>query len=106
MAVIPLLRPEQHWICPNCTLTDVTYRSEPHTQFHACKGLRGFTAPMVPEGIKCKIEAIEREAYIADDMPQYDGEGRPISTVVTTRDDGTDCAAYAGCATLDLRKEL
>jgi len=61
---------------------------------------------MVPDGLKCKVEAIEREAYIGEDIVQYDGEGRPIMAVVTTRDEGTDCAVYPACATLDMRKEL
>ena len=94
--------PEQHWECPNCDLTDVTHESQPHTRFHACRGLLGLTAPMVPAGTRCKVEAVERGDYVGRELVQYDGEGRPVMAVVTTRDDGTDCAVLAPCATLGL----
>jgi hypothetical protein len=48
--VIPVLRPTQHWTCPNCTTEDVTHEARPHTRFHTCRGLRGLTAPLVPAG--------------------------------------------------------
>lgn len=94
-----LTPPEQHWECPNCDLTEVTRQAQPHTRFHACAGLRGLTAPMVPAGLRCKVEAVEREDYIAGDDVQYDGDGRPVMAVVTTRDDGNDVAILAPCAT-------
>jgi hypothetical protein len=96
-----LLRPEHHWVCPNCTLTQVTYETEPHTRFHGCAGLGGLTAPMVPDGVRCKVEAVVREDYTDEGRSQlctYDGDGRPISAVVTTREDGNDVAALAPCA--------
>lgn len=96
---VPLLRAEQHWTCPNCLLTEVTHEARPHTRYHACRGLRGLTAPMIPEGVKCKVEAMERQDYIGPEMVQKDGEGRPIMSIVTTRDDGsTDCAVLAPTA--------
>lgn len=97
---IPLLAPPEHrWECPNCDLTDVTHEAQPHTRFHICPGLRGLNAPMVPAGTRCKVEALEREDYINGDDVQYDGEGRPVMSVQTTRDDGTDLAVYAPTAT-------
>lgn len=93
-----LLAPEQRWECPNCTATDVTHLAEPHSRFHACAGLRGLTAPMVPAGSRCKVEAVEREDYINGDHVQVDAEGRPVMAVVTTRDDGQDCAVFAPTA--------
>lgn len=89
---------EQHWACPNCNLTEVTHESSPHTRFHACGGLKGLTAPMVPDGLKCKVEAVERGDYVGKEVVQTDGEGRPIMAVVTTRDDGNDVAVLAPCA--------
>lgn len=54
---------------------------------------------MVEDGLSCKVEAIEREDYIGrTQLPTFDGEGRPISAVVTTRDDGNDTAVLAPCA--------
>jgi hypothetical protein len=92
--------PERHWSCPNCNLTQVTHEAQPHTRFHACRGLRGLTAPMVADGTRCKVEAVEREDYTHGDDVQTDGEGRAIMAVVTTRENGQDCAVLAGCATV------
>lgn len=97
--MIPLLRPEQRWECPNCTATDVTHEPKPHTRFHDCAGLKGMTAPMVPAGTKAKIVAHEREDYINGDHVQLDGDGRPVMSVTTTRDDGEDVTVYAPVAT-------
>lgn len=97
-----LLAPTQWWQCPNCTATDVTHlpADAVASRFHACRGLRGLTAPMVPAGTRCKVEALEREDYINGDLVTTDGEGRPVMAVETTRDDGTDRAVFAPCATL------
>lgn len=105
MRSAPLLfaAPERRWECAACDHTDVTYEAEPHTRFHACRGLRGLTAPMVPAGIRCKVEAVEREDYIGREVVQLDATGRPVMAVVVTRDDGTDRAVYAPCATASLR---
>lgn len=100
---VPLLQPEAHWVCPNCDFTDVTNDPRPHSRFHPCAGLAGFSAPMVPAGMRCKVEANEREDYISGELVQLDGNGRPIMSVVTTREDGTDCAVYAPTATGSLR---
>jgi hypothetical protein len=97
------IRPFRHWECPNCTATHITYEAEPHTAFHICKGLKGMTAPFVPAGTKCKVEAHEREDWVNDELVQTNGEGRPIMSVVTTRDDGQDCAVFP--ATAQLRGE-
>lgn len=99
-----LLRPEQRWECPNCTHTDVTYEYRPHTRFHPCRGLRGLTAPLVPAGQKCKVEALEREDYVGEDIAQYDGDGKAIMAVVTTREDGNDCAVLAPTAVNRIRE--
>lgn len=98
MVAIPLLQSEQHWECPNCALREVTHEREPHTRFHACGGLKGITAPMVPEGIACKVAAHERGDYIGKEIVTYDGDNRPIASVITTREDGQDCAVFAPTA--------
>ena len=95
-----LLRAERRWECPNCIATDVTYEAAPHTRFHTCRGLRGLTAPMIPVGMDCKVEAVERGDYVGKEMVQVDGEGRPVMAVLTTRADGSnDVAVLAPCAT-------
>lgn len=96
--MIPVLRPEHRWECPNCDLNMVTH--DPRSVLHPCKGLHGLTAPMVPAGTKAKVVAVEREDYIAGDLVQLDPErGRPVMSVVTTRDEGEDTTTYAPCAT-------
>lgn len=89
---------ERCWECPNCDLEDVTREAEPHTRFHACRGLKGLTAPMVPAGTRCKVTAVEREDYVGSEVVQTDGDGRPVMAVVTTRDNGQDVAVLAPCA--------
>lgn len=93
------LVPEQRWECPNCISTHVTREAQPHTPFHPCAGLRGLTAPFVTAGTACRVEAVERGDWVGRDLVQTDGEGRPVMAVVTTRDDGQDCAVLAPCAT-------
>ena len=94
------LTPEHRWVCPNCAATDVTHEPRPHTRFHTCRGLRGLTAPMVPAGSDCKVEAVERGDYVGREVVTADGEGRPVMSIVTTRADGSnDCAVLAPCAT-------
>jgi hypothetical protein len=100
---LALLTAEQRWECPNCTLTQVTHDARTHTRFHPCFGLNGLTAPMVPAGTSCKVEAVEREDYVNGDLVQTDGEGRPVMSVVTTRDDGNDVAVLAPTATASFR---
>lgn len=80
----------------------MTREHQPHTRFHNCRGLRGLSAPMVPAGVRAKVEAREREDYIGRDSAQTDGEGRPIMSIVTTRDDGQDCVVLAPCVNVGL----
>lgn len=95
---VPLLAPVRRWECPNCPLEQVTREAEPHTRFHNCPGLAGLSAPMVPAGTRCKVEAVEREDYVGGEDVQYDDNGRPVMSVVTTRDDGNDVAVFAPTA--------
>lgn len=93
------LTPERRWSCPNCTTTHVTREARPHTPFHPCAGLRGLTAPFTPAGTRCKVEAVERGDWVGNELVQSDSDGRPVMSIVTTRDDGQDCAVLAPCAT-------
>jgi hypothetical protein len=61
--------------------------------------MRGLTVPMVPAGTRCRRQAVEREDYIGRETVQTCGEGRPVMSVITTRDDGQDCTVYAPVAT-------
>lgn len=93
------IRRETHWTCPNCTFEDRTYEPRPHSRFHTCRGLRGLTAPMVPAGVRAKVEARDREDYVGNERVQTDMNGRPVMSIVTTRDDGQDVAVFAPTAT-------
>jgi hypothetical protein len=90
------------WSCPNCDMTDVT-PAHVGNRFHTCPGLKGLTAPLVPAGTKAKVEARDREDYVGRDMVQTDGDGRPVMSIVTEREDGQDVAVLAPCATATLR---
>lgn len=92
------LQPEHHWECPNCDQKCVSHGAQPHTPMHECPGLKHLMAPMVAAGTKCKVETKVREDYVGKDDVTYDEEGRPVSAVETTRDEGNDLAVYAPCA--------
>ena len=99
-----VLRPPEHrWVCSRCDHTDVTRELRAHTRFHPCRGSKGLTMPMVPAGVRHKVQIVERQDYVAGELVQTDGEGRPVMAVITTRDDGQDCAVYAPCATASAR---
>jgi hypothetical protein len=102
MKVPILVVPFTYWECPNCEHTDRTQQAGPHTRYHPCRGLSGaLTAPMVRVGVRAKVVAVEREDYVGADVGnvQLDGDGRPVMSIVTTRDDGQDCAVLAPTAT-------
>lgn len=100
MAVVLLQPAETRWECPNCTFTDVTRQAGPHVRYHTCPGLRYLSAPMVPAGTRAKVEAREREDYVGRELVQTDPNGRPVMSIVTTRDEGQDCVVLAPCATV------
>lgn len=93
-----LLNTIRHWTCPNCGLAATTNEPKPHTKFHTCPKLRGLTAPMVPAGTKAKVVAHEREDYVGGERVQTDEAGRPVMSIVTTRDNGQDVAVLAPLA--------
>jgi hypothetical protein len=76
----------------------VTRETRPHTPFHHCAGLKGLWAPFVAAGIKAKVEAVERGDWVRDEVVTTDAEDRPVMAVVTTRDEGQDCAVFAPMA--------
>lgn len=95
---VPVLNSTKHWYCPNCTAVDQTSEAQPHTRYHTCRGLRGLSAPMIETGVKAKVEVREREDYVGNEKVQTDGEGRPVMSIVTIRDDGQDCMVMAPTA--------
>lgn len=98
---IPILQPPvKDWYCPNCTQTDQTREARPHTRCHSCPGTRGMAIPFLEVGVKAKVEARDREDYVGNELVQKDANGRPIMSVVTTRDEGQDCMVFAPTAVL------
>lgn len=83
------------WVCPNCPTEVET--TPLLNRYHACPGMHGLTAPMVPAGTRAKVETKEREDYIGGESV-FLHEGRPIMSVVTTRDDGQDVTVFAPTA--------
>lgn len=96
MTDLPILG-HTDWWCPNCPL-ELRVDVPVDNRFHACHGLKGLTAPMVPRGERAKVEAVGREDYVGAEQVQTDGDGRPIMSVVTTRDDGQDVVVFAPTA--------
>jgi hypothetical protein len=101
--MIPILSATRRWYCPNCIVEDETAASIPN-RFHSCTGLYGLTAPLLPAGTKAKVELNERQDYIGTEQVRLVG-GRPVMSVVTTRDDGQDCIVFAPTATATARME-
>jgi hypothetical protein len=94
-----LIATERHLSCPNCSGQLASRDPNPaHQVFHSCPGLKGLKAPMVEDGIRCKVEVLERQDYTNGDVVPRDGEGNVVMAVQTTRDDGEDCLAFAPTA--------
>ncbi len=86
------------WYCPKCGKTDQTKEARPHTRFHTCPKLGMLTAPLLPAGTKAKVIANERQDYVGGDEVRLDANGRPIMSITTERDDGTDAVVFAPTA--------
>ena len=95
---VPLVGAVHDWYCPNCHLTDQTVEARPHTRFHNCPRMGMLTVPMLPAGVKAKVERVMRQDYVGREQIRTDDAGRPVQSVITTRDDGTDCVVYAPTA--------
>lgn len=91
--------PVTRWRCPNCDVTDVTLGLVPN-RYHTCAGLHMLAAPLIREGVKCKVEAAEREGYLGREIQATGDDGVPYMNIRTTRDDGEDLIAHAGLAQL------
>jgi hypothetical protein len=68
------------------------------SQYHNCPRLHSLSAPLVRKGVKAKVEAVEREDYLHQEMQAMGDDGKAYMLVRTTRDEGTDIAVNPGCA--------
>lgn len=99
MVILPAVA--QVWVCPGerCTMRAKTTKPGAAAPPHQCRGLKGLTVPMVPEGTKAEARPVERGDYIGSELVQTDSEGRPVMAVQTIRDEGQDVTVYAPVAT-------
>jgi hypothetical protein len=104
--MIPILAPAvRDWYCPQCGLTHQTNDPRIAVPLHPCPKLRGLMTPMLAKGTAGKIELREREDYIAGELVQLDPElHRPVMSMVTTRDAGTDARIYVPTATASAKE--
>lgn len=94
-----ILSGETCWECPNCDTQDVCSVKPGQSRMHDCPGLKGLTAPMVPAGTKCKVETTAWEDYVKYDFAVRKGDdGKPVSAVNITRDDGNDVVVFPAAA--------
>jgi hypothetical protein len=97
---VPLLFATESWHCPLCRFEETIPRiAGPHTRMHICPKLNGLTTPLVAAGVKAKVERRDPEDYVGGSLLTFDDTGRPVQSVVTTRDEGQDCAVYPPTAT-------
>jgi predicted RNA-binding Zn-ribbon protein involved in translation (DUF1610 family) len=96
---VPILSAHQDWYCPNCGLRDQTRETRPHSRFHTCPKLGFLSAPMLPATVKAKVEVHEREDYVGKEIVTRDSANRPVMSIITTRDNGTDALVFAPLAT-------
>jgi hypothetical protein len=104
---VPLLgRSYEDLYCPNCGLSERVSPPMPpgSSKFHNCPRLHMLSAPLVPVEMDCKVEAVEREDYLGDEIQNKGEDGKPYQAIKTTRADGSnDLAVNAGLAHADLK---
>lgn len=102
-----LAPPQTNWRCPLCGREAVTREARPHTEMHHCPKLGGIWSPLVRDGVKATLVAVERGDYVRDEKGiRYDENGRAVMAVHTIRDDGHDTAVFAAGATGSMREVM
>lgn len=88
----------QLWDCPNCQAMARTVTTK--VPWHHCPGVKGLFAPLVRQGEKVRVVALDREDYVGNEVVQVDGEGRPVMALDVQRPDGSnDRVVFAPLAT-------
>lgn len=73
---------------------------------HRCTGMAGLMVPLVRQGHRANLLAIEREDYVGREDVLLDSNGRPIMAVEVQHPDGsTDRSVYAPTAHLNAKDE-
>lgn len=84
------------WSCSRCNAA--AYTVDDSTPMHRCPATNGLLTPLVIAGTHAKIEVKEREDYVGTEVPQLDSDGRPVMSIVVTRDKGQDCVIFPPAA--------
>lgn len=93
------------WHCERCSATARTVDDK--TPMHCCTGrgpLSGLMVPLVLDGTKAKVEAVERGDWVGKETVQANAGGRPVMAAVITRDEGQDCTVYAPTAGIGMER--
>lgn len=90
------------WQCPSCG-QEKQVAGVYGKVVHRCPKLGGLVTPYVRKGVSAKHEARLREDYENGDLVQRDDAGRPVMSIVTTRDNGQDVRVFAPTATAKAR---
>lgn len=102
MFQIPLLKPQYEDLhCPNCGYAERLPEPLPpgSSRFHNCVKLHNLSAPLVPVKADCKVEAVNRDDYLGDEIVNMGDDGKAYMAIETTHADGhTDRAVNAGLA--------
>ena len=88
------------WYCPNCDAEACTGTTSTKVPYHPCPKLGTIMTPLIRQGEKAKVEAKEREDYVGKEEVQTDANGRPVQSVIVTRDEGQDCTVFPAVAKL------
>ena len=93
------------WYCPSCGMTARLPLPKPkQSHMHTCPKLRFLSAPLMLAGIAAKHELVERGDYVGREKVQLDPDrGRPVQSLVTTRDKGQDAIIFAPVAAATVR---
>lgn len=97
---IPVIQSITDWRCPACGKTSQTKEVRPHQRMHTCPRMGGLTTPMVRAGTSAKIERLDREDYVGDEVVTRDDEGKVVMGLRVVRDNGQDAVVFAPAATL------
>lgn len=90
------------WECPSCG-KETRVGSQFGQVVHQCPKLGGMTTPYVRKGVKAKHELVLRQDFTGSELVQKDDEGRPVQSIVTTRDQGQDVRVFAPAAQMRFR---
>jgi hypothetical protein len=90
------------WECPSCG-KETRVEAKFGKVVHQCPQLGGMTTPYVRKGVKAKHELVLRQDYVGDELVQTDDQGRPVQSIVTTRDQGQDVRVFAPAAQMRFR---